>query len=48
MYEAGPAKPFRFLYLSAEGIPRDLTQKPLFMGQYQLMRVSLVILLPSS
>jgi hypothetical protein len=47
MYEAGPSRPFRFLYLSAEGTPRDLTQKPLFMGQYQLMRVSTSILLSS-
>ncbi|CZR58951.1 uncharacterized protein PAC_08843 [Phialocephala subalpina] len=38
MYEAGPSKPFRFLYLSAEGTPRDLTKKPLFMGEYRLMR----------
>ncbi|KAF8859615.1 hypothetical protein BDZ45DRAFT_353534 [Acephala macrosclerotiorum] len=39
MHEAGPSKPFRFLYASAEGTPRDLTKKPLFMGEYQLMRV---------
>ncbi|KUJ06458.1 uncharacterized protein LY89DRAFT_790483 [Mollisia scopiformis] len=38
MVEAGPSKPFRFLYISAEGTPRDLTKKPLFMGEYQLMR----------
>ncbi|KAH8888427.1 hypothetical protein GQ53DRAFT_826132 [Thozetella sp. PMI_491] len=38
MYEAGPSKPFRFVYFSAEGTPRDLTQKPRFMGDYQLMR----------
>lgn len=48
MYDAGPSRPFRFLYLSAEGTLRDLTQKPLFMGQYQLMRVSTPILLSSS
>ncbi len=40
VYEAGPSRPFRFLYLSAEGTSRDLTRKPLFMGEYQLMRVS--------
>lgn len=44
MYEAGPSRPFRFLYLSAEGTPRDLTKKPSFMGDYQLMRVSTPIL----
>lgn len=39
MYKVRPSKPFRFLYISAEGTPRDMTQKPLFMGEYQLMRV---------
>lgn len=47
MYEAGPSKPFRFAYLSAEGVSRDLTRKPLFMGEYRLMRVSTLILLLS-
>jgi hypothetical protein len=46
MYEAGPAKPFRFLYLSGEGTPRDLTKKPPFMAQYQLMRVGLIDAVP--
>ena len=40
MYAAGPAKKFRFIYFSAEGTPRDLTKKPPFMAEYQLMRVS--------
>lgn len=40
MYEAGPARPFRFLYFSAEGTPRDPTQRPAFKGDYQVMRVS--------
>ena len=40
MYEAGPSKPFRFVYLSGEGTPRDMTKKPFFLGQYLLMRVS--------
>ncbi|KAF7561478.1 hypothetical protein G7046_g2654 [Stylonectria norvegica] len=38
MYEARPARPFRFVYFSAEGTPTDLTKKPSFMGEYQLMR----------
>jgi hypothetical protein len=28
MYEAGPSRPFCFLYLSGEGTPRDMTKKP--------------------
>lgn len=40
MYGAGPARPFRFIYFSAEGTPRDLTKKPYFMGEYRIMRVS--------
>ena len=40
MYDAGPARPFRFIYFSADGTPRDLTKKPRLMGDYQLMRVS--------
>ena len=39
MHDAGPAPPFRFLYLSADGTPQDLTKKPRVMGEYQLMRV---------
>ncbi|KAL9063318.1 MAG: hypothetical protein Q9161_009527 [Pseudevernia consocians] len=38
IYEAGPARPFRFIYFSADGTPRDLTKKPRMMGEYQLMR----------
>jgi hypothetical protein len=37
--EAGPARPFRFLYLSAEGIPRDPTNMPVIMADYHIMRV---------
>lgn len=44
MYESGLARPFRFLYFSAEGTPRDPTNKPVFMGDYQIMRVSNPIL----
>ena len=43
MYEAGPARPFRFLYFSAEGTPRDPRMRPIIMGDYQMMRVSLAI-----
>lgn len=39
MYEAAPARPFRFMYLSAEGITRDPTKKPLIMPDYNIMRV---------
>ncbi|KAJ5893426.1 hypothetical protein N7495_005117 [Penicillium taxi] len=38
MYESGPAKPFRFLYFSADGTPRDPTKRPVIMGDYQVMR----------
>ncbi|KAJ2905282.1 hypothetical protein MKZ38_005795 [Zalerion maritima] len=38
MYEAGPARPFRFVYFSADGTPRDLSKKPRIMGDYQIMR----------
>lgn len=40
IYEAGPARPFRFLYFSAEGTPQDPAQRPIIMGEYQVMRVS--------
>lgn len=40
MYEAQEGRPFRFLYLSAEGTPDDPTKRPMFMGDYQIMRVS--------
>ncbi|PYI00608.1 hypothetical protein BO78DRAFT_434274 [Aspergillus sclerotiicarbonarius CBS 121057] len=38
MYEAGPARPFRFLYVSAAGTPRDPAQRPMVWGDYQVMR----------
>ncbi|KAJ5358909.1 uncharacterized protein N7496_011322, partial [Penicillium cataractarum] len=38
MYEAQQGRPFRFMYLSAEGTPDDTTKKPIFMGDYQIMR----------
>ncbi|KAJ5650222.1 uncharacterized protein N7484_003945 [Penicillium longicatenatum] len=38
VYEAGPARPFRFLYFSAEGTPQDPSQRPYFLGDYQVMR----------
>lgn len=40
IYEAQGGRPFRFMYLSAEGTPDDPTKKPMFMGDYQIMRVS--------
>jgi hypothetical protein len=40
IHEAGPARPFRFLYFSAEGTPQDPSQRPYFLGDYQVMRVS--------
>ena len=40
MYEGGPAKPFRFLYVSADGTPEDPSKRPTLMGDYQVMRVS--------
>ncbi|KAJ5611709.1 hypothetical protein N7528_008814 [Penicillium herquei] len=38
IYEAGPQRPFRFLYFSAEGTPRDPSKRPMLMGDYQIMR----------
>ena len=43
IYEAGPARPFRFLYFSAEGTPQDPSKRPFIMGDYQVMRVSLCL-----
>lgn len=40
MREAGPSKPFRFVYLSGDGTPRDMTKQPLVLGQFLCMRVS--------
>ncbi|OOG00093.1 hypothetical protein ASPCADRAFT_203986 [Aspergillus carbonarius ITEM 5010] len=38
IYEAGPARPFRFLYVSGSGTPRDPTRRPMVWGDYQVMR----------
>ncbi|KGO75469.1 hypothetical protein PITC_081690 [Penicillium italicum] len=38
MCEAGPARPFRFIYLSVEGTPQDPTKKPAIMADYHIMR----------
>ncbi|KAJ6021032.1 hypothetical protein N7540_006536 [Penicillium herquei] len=38
IYDAGPKSPFRFLYFSAEGTPRDPSHRPILMGDYQVMR----------
>ncbi|KAI2741042.1 hypothetical protein DTO013E5_1971 [Penicillium roqueforti] len=38
MYEAGPARPFRFMYLSADGIFRDPTKKAVIMADYHMIR----------
>lgn len=43
MWNAEPAKPFRFVYMSADGLPQKNGQKPYFMPDYMMMRVSLVI-----
>lgn len=41
IYESGPARPFRFVYFSGEGIMEDPNaKKPLFLGDYMIMRVS--------
>ena len=39
IYESNPASPFRFLYVSGDGVPSDLSKKPLLMGNYMIMRV---------
>lgn len=42
IYEAGPARPFRFLYFSGEGVMDDPTaKKPLFLGDFMIIRVSI-------
>jgi len=38
MYEAGPAKPFRFMYMSGYAAERDQTKTPRFLPEYCLMR----------
>lgn len=40
MCQAGPAKPFRFLYMSGAGAERDQSKKPKVMPEYSLLRVS--------
>jgi hypothetical protein len=41
IYEAGPGKPFRFLYVSGMAAERDQTKKPRLMAEYSLLRVGL-------
>lgn len=39
MKEAGPSEPFRFVYLSGDPVPRDMTKKkPLILGDLLVMR----------
>ncbi|KAH7375409.1 hypothetical protein B0T11DRAFT_270309 [Plectosphaerella cucumerina] len=38
MYDAGPAKPFRFLYMSGSNSQRDPAKKPWLLGDYSVMR----------
>lgn len=38
MYEAGPARPFRFVYMSGINAERDQTKTPSFYPEYSLMR----------
>lgn len=44
MHDAGPNKPFRFMYVSGIGAERDQSKKPRWMAQYALMRVSVPVL----
>lgn len=37
--EAGPARPFRFIYLSEEGTPRDPKKDPVILPDFFLIRV---------
>jgi hypothetical protein len=39
IFAAGPAKPFRIMYMSGEIIERDLAKRPWVQGQYGDMRV---------
>lgn len=43
MMRAAPNAGFRFLYLSAEGTPREADANPRFMKEYQLMRVRVFV-----
>ncbi|CAM1510689.1 Fc.00g010240.m01.CDS01 [Cosmosporella sp. VM-42] len=38
MHEAGPSRPFRFVYMSGIAAERDQTKTPEFMPEYSLMR----------
>lgn len=38
MHEAGPGKPFRFIYMSGIAAERDQTKTPSFKPKYSLMR----------
>ncbi|KAK7740891.1 hypothetical protein SLS62_010949, partial [Diatrype stigma] len=38
MCQAGPAKPFRFLYMSGAGAERDQSKRPKVMAEYSLLR----------
>ncbi len=40
IWEAGPAKPFRFLYMSGNNAVRDPAKRPMILGDYCVMRVS--------
>jgi len=42
IYEAGPARPFRFLYFSGAAVMDDpKAKKPFYLGDYMVMRVSI-------
>jgi hypothetical protein len=41
IYEAKPASPFKFIYMSGSGAERDQTKKPPVYTEYLKMRVSL-------
>lgn len=41
MCEAGPARPFRFIYLSAEGTPGDPTKDPVILPDFFIIRVTI-------
>jgi hypothetical protein len=43
MYDAKPAKPFRFIYLSGVAAERDQTKTPSFKPEYSKMRVSVSV-----
>ncbi|KAK0707453.1 hypothetical protein B0H67DRAFT_647638 [Lasiosphaeris hirsuta] len=38
MADAGPARPFRFLYMSGSAAERDQTKRPIVLAEYLLMR----------